>query len=85
MWDNQAADVLVWVNAASTREVGRRGVRSRRRTWSTRAPGREDEEEAAARFMSWLARTDAVGAGLDDLADSPTWPTCGRPVLVARS
>jgi tetratricopeptide (TPR) repeat protein len=86
MWDRRAVEVLVWVNAAS-RESVITGFAQAANTVDAGNPD-EDAEMAAARFVSWLARTTHPWALIiDDLAElanlAGLWPAgaSGRIVI----
>src|SRR6266571_8135468 len=89
MWRTRAVEVLVWVTAAS-RESVITGFAQAANTVDASEPG-EDAETAAARFVSWLARTRRPWALiLDDLAEltdlQELWPAgaSGRVVITTR-
>ena len=89
MWNTRAAEVLVWVTAAS-RESILAGFAQAANTVDASEPG-EGAETAAARFVSWLARTRRPWAlVLDDLAElsdlEELWPSgaSGRVVITTR-
>src|SRR5712691_2852804 len=89
MWHTRAVEVLVWVTAAS-RESVITGFAQAANTVDASEPG-EDAEIAAARFVSWLARTRQPWALiLDDLAElsdlEELWPAggSGRVVITTR-
>jgi len=89
MWRTRAVEVLVWVTAAS-RESVITGFAQAANTVDASEPG-EDAETAAARFVSWLARTRRPWAlVLDDLAElsdlEELWPAgaSGRMVITTR-
>ncbi len=89
MWHTRAVEVLVWVTAAS-RESVITGFAQAANTVDASEPG-EDAEIAAARFVSWLARTRRPWALiLDDLAElsdlEELWPAgaSGRVVITTR-
>ena len=89
MWNTRAVEVLVWVAAAS-RESVITGFAQAANTVDASEPG-EGAETAAARFVSWLARTRRPWALiLDDLAElsdlEELWPSgaSGRVVITTR-
>ena len=68
MWNTRAVEVLVWVTGASSESVIA-GFAEAANVVDARAPD-EDAEMAAARFVSWLARTRRPWALIiDDLAE----------------
>ncbi|HEY2285690.1 MAG TPA: hypothetical protein VGH88_08100, partial [Streptosporangiaceae bacterium] len=68
MWNTRAAEVLVWVNAASRDSVVTGFARAANLTDAS--PLDESADAAAARFVSWLERTRQPWALiLDDLAE----------------
>jgi tetratricopeptide (TPR) repeat protein len=89
MRNSQAVEVMVWVTGAS-RESVVSGFAQAADTVDARHPT-EDAEAAAARFVSWLARTRRSWALIiDDLAETTDlrdlWPggACGRVVITVR-
>ena len=77
MWNTRAVEVLVWVTGASSESVIS-GFAEAARVVGARAPD-ENAEVAAARFVSWLARTQQPWALIiDDLAElsdlEELWP-----------
>ena len=89
LWNGKLVEVLVWVTA-SHRESIVSGFAQAANTVDASGPG-EDAEAAAARFVSWLARTERPWALiLDDLADvaelAGLWPEgpSGRTVITTR-
>ena len=89
VWNTQAVEVLVWVNAAGRDSV----VTGFAQAANAVEGGQPDEgaEEAAARFLSWLERTRRPWALiLDDLAEltdlEGLWPTgaAGRVLITTR-
>ena len=89
LWNGKLVEVLVWVTA-SHRESIVSGFAQAANTVDASSPG-EDAEEAAARFVSWLAHTKRPWALiLDDLADvaelAGLWPEgpSGRTVITTR-
>jgi tetratricopeptide (TPR) repeat protein len=89
MWNTRAAEVLVWVNAASRDSVVTGFAQAANVTDAS--PLDESAEAAAARFVSWLERTRQPWALiLDDLAElsdlDGLWPAgvCGRVLVTTR-
>ena len=89
MWNTRAAEVLVWVNAASRDSVLTGFAQAANLTDAS--PLDESAEAAAARFVSWLERTRQPWALiLDDLAElsdlDGLWPAgvCGRVLVTTR-
>ncbi len=88
MWNSRAVEVLVWVTAAS-RESIVAGFAQAANTVDASPPD-EGAETAAARFVSWLARTRRPWVlVLDDLAElsdlEELWPgSSGRVVITTR-
>ena len=89
MWNTRAVAVLVWVTGASSESVIS-GFAEAARVVGARAPD-ENAEVAAARFVSWLARTQQPWALIiDDLAElsdlEELWPTgvSGRVLITTR-
>jgi tetratricopeptide (TPR) repeat protein len=89
MWNTRAAEVLVWVNAASRDSVVTGFAQAANVTDAS--PLDESAEAAAARFVSWLERTRQPWALiLDDLAElsdlDGLWPAgaCGRVLITTR-
>jgi tetratricopeptide (TPR) repeat protein len=86
LWSTGAADVLVWVNAA-TREAAVAGFATAAGAVDAGDPD-ADADASAARFVAWLARTERRWAlVLDDLADladlTGLWPAGpGGQVLI---
>ena len=89
MWNTRAVEVLVWVTGASSESVIA-GFAEAAKMVDTRAPD-EGAEMAAARFVSWLARTRRAWALIiDDLAElsdlEEHWPAgaSGRVLITTR-
>jgi tetratricopeptide (TPR) repeat protein len=89
MWNTRAAEVLVWVNAASRDSVVTGFAQAANVTDAS--PLDESADAAAARFVSWLERTRQPWALiLDDLAElsdlDGLWPAgaCGRVLVTTR-
>jgi NB-ARC domain len=89
LWEKQKVEVLIWVTATS-----RTDIQTRYRHAAADVAGFHDPdpEEAAVRFLSWLAATDLRWlVVLDDLTDPVDmvglWPpesTSGRTVVTTR-
>ena len=89
MWNTRTVEVLVWVTGASSESVIA-GFAQAADMVDARAPD-EGAEKAAARFVSWLARTRRPWALIiDDLAElgdlEELWPTgaSGRVLITTR-
>ena len=89
MWNTRAVEVLVWVTGASSESIIA-GFAEAATMVDTRAPD-EGAETAAARFVSWLARTRRAWAVIiDDLAElsdlEELWPAgaSGRVLITTR-
>jgi tetratricopeptide (TPR) repeat protein len=89
LWNSRAAEILVWVNAAS-RESIVTGFAQAANTVDASQPG-EDAGLAAARFVSWLSHTRRPWVLiLDDLAEAgdveELWPAggSGRVLITSR-
>jgi tetratricopeptide (TPR) repeat protein len=89
MRSSRAVEVMVWVTAASRDSVVS-GFAQAANTVDASHP-EEDAEEAAARFVSWLAHTRRPWALIiDDLVEitdlQDLWPAgaCGRTVITVR-
>ena len=89
MWNTRAVEVLVWVTGASSESVIA-GFAEAAKMVDARAPD-EGAEMAAARFVSWLARTRRAWALIiDDLAElsdlEELWPAgaSGRVLITTR-
>src|SRR5271166_6277024 len=89
MWNTRAVEVLVWVTGASSESVIA-GFAEAANMVDARAPD-EGAETAAARFVSWLARTRRPWALIiDDLAElsdlEELWPAgaSGRVLITTR-
>ena len=89
MWNTRAVEILVWVTAAS-RESVITGFAQAANTVDASQPD-EGAETAAARFVSWLARTRRPWALIiDDLAElsdlEELWPAgaSGRVLITTR-
>src|SRR5437764_1709103 len=89
MWNTRAAEVLVWVNAASRDSVVTGFAQAANLTDAS--PLDESADAAAARFVSWLERTRQPWALiLDDLAElsdlDGLWPggVSGRVLVTTR-
>ena len=89
MWNTRTVEVLVWVTGASSESVIA-GFAEAAKVVEARAPD-EGAETAAARFVSWLARTRRAWALIiDDLAElsdlEELWPAgaSGRVLITTR-
>jgi tetratricopeptide (TPR) repeat protein len=89
MWNTRAVEALVWVSAANAESVIA-GFAQAANTVDASPPD-EDAETAAARFVSWLARTRQPWALIiDDLAElsdlEELWPTgaSGRVLITTK-
>ncbi len=89
IWNTRAAEVLIWVNAASRDSVVTGFAQAANVTDAS--PLDESAEASAARFVSWLERTRQPWVLiLDDLAElsdlDGLWPSgaCGRVLVTTR-
>jgi tetratricopeptide (TPR) repeat protein len=89
MWNGRVVEVLVWVTATNAESIIT-GFAQAANTVDAAKPG-EGAEEAASRFVSWLAHTKRPWAliidDLDDVADLENlWPggASGRVLITTR-